>query len=49
MEIISIDVIESGDLDGVEIYSEPIHLTGERVIAFGTEFDPKTSKPLQTI
>jgi Domain of unknown function (DUF4288) len=48
-EIISLDIIQSEDLDGREVYSEPIHLANENMIPFETEFSPKTSKPLQTI
>lgn len=48
-EIISLDVIASDNLDGAEIYSEPIHLGAGEIIPFETEFDPRTSKPIQTI
>jgi hypothetical protein len=48
-EIVSLDVIQSEDLDGKEVYSEPIHLSNERAIPFKTAFNPAASKPLQTI
>jgi len=48
MEVISVDVIRS-NLDGAEIYSEPIHLSEEKMIPYGTEFNPRASEPIQTI
>lgn len=48
-EIIFLDVIRSEDLDGCEVYSEPIHLSSQNMIPFEFEFSPRTSKPLQTI
>jgi hypothetical protein len=47
MEVISLDVIESEDLDGCEVYSEPVHLS--ELIPFEVEFNPKASKPVQTL
>jgi hypothetical protein len=47
IEVISLDVIQSEDLEGQEVYSEPIHLS--EMIPFGAEFSPQTSKPIQTI
>jgi len=49
MEIISLDVIRAENLDEAEVYSEPIHLSREKIIPFGIEFSPETSKPAQTI
>src|SRR5262249_40074686 len=49
MEIVSLDLMPSDDLNGCEVYSEPIHLSGENVIPFETQFSPETSKPIQTI
>jgi hypothetical protein len=48
MKVISLDII-SEDLDGAEIYSEPIHLSEENKIPFEAEFSPNTSRPIQTI
>ena len=48
-EIISLDVIQSEDLDGCEVYSEPTHLSSRDMIPFEFEFNPRASKPLQTI
>jgi hypothetical protein len=48
-EVISLDIIRKGDLDGAEIYSEPIHLDGNSRIPFGKKFDPENSEPIQTI
>jgi len=49
MEVVSLDVIPFEDLDGREVYSELVHLGEEKLILFGTEFNPKSSKPVQTI
>lgn len=48
-EIISLDVIQAKDLDGCEIYSEPVHLDDHDVIPFESKFNPRASKPFQTI
>jgi Domain of unknown function (DUF4288) len=48
-EVISLDIIRTNDLDGAEIYSEPIHLKKEETIPFETQFRPSRSNPLQTI
>jgi len=48
-EVISLDIIRANNLDGAEIYSEPIHLKKEEIIPFETQFRPSTSKSLQTI
>lgn len=48
-EVISLDIIRTNDLDGAEIYSEPIHLKKEEIIPFETQFYPSGSNPIQTI
>jgi hypothetical protein len=48
-EIMSLDVIRAPDLDGAEVYSEPIDLPTGEVAPFGTEYAPETSEPTQTI
>lgn len=48
MEIISLDML-TADLDGAEVYSEPVHLPPEKVIPFDTTFRPEDSQPTQTI
>jgi hypothetical protein len=48
-EVISLDIIRTNDLDGAEIYSEPIHLKNEEIIPFETQFSPHNSNPIQTI
>jgi hypothetical protein len=49
MEVISLDIIDSDDFDGREVYSEPIRLDEIKMIPFGTKFSPRASKPTQTI
>ncbi|MES5484932.1 DUF4288 domain-containing protein [Bradyrhizobium sp. INPA03-11B] len=49
VEVISLDVIRSDNLDGCEVYSEPVHLNNQEVLPFEAEFSPETSKPIQTI
>ena len=49
VKVISLDIIQSEDLDGREVYSEPIHLNDENRIPFETKFDPESSEPIQTI
>ena len=49
MSVISIDIIDSDDLNGAEIHSDPIHLRTQETIPFETEFHPEDSKPIQTI
>jgi hypothetical protein len=48
-EIISLDVIDSETLDGVEVYSEHVNLNPGELIPFNTEFHPEQSQPTQTI
>jgi hypothetical protein len=48
-EIISLDVILAADLDGAEICADPVFLSKEETIPFETKFDPRLSKPTQTI
>jgi hypothetical protein len=48
-EILSLDIIVSADLDGAEVYSEPIHLSDDEIIPDGVDFEPEKSKPIQTL
>lgn len=48
-EIISLDIIDSETLDGVEVYSEPVDLNPGELIPFNTEFHPEQSQPTQSI
>jgi hypothetical protein len=48
-EIISLDVIDFGTLDGVEVYSESVGLNLGELIPFNTEFHPEQSQPTQSI
>ncbi|MEA1675400.1 DUF4288 domain-containing protein [Nitrospirillum sp. BR 11163] len=48
-EIISLDVINSDNLDGAEIYSEPLHLEGQAIIPLDANFSPEASRPIQTL
>lgn len=45
VEVDSDKVLDSEDLDGVEIYSELVELEGEAVIPSGTTFHPERSTP----
>jgi hypothetical protein len=48
-EIISLDQIADGSLDGVEVYSEPVDLEPSDGFPFETVFSPESSTPTQTI
>jgi len=48
-EVISLDIIDSEALDGVEVYSEHVDLSPDEIIPFNAEFHPEQSKPRQTI
>ena len=48
-EVISLDVIDSETLEGVEVYSEHVNLSPDEIIPFNAEFHPEQSKPKQTI
>ena len=47
-EIVSLDVIRSDDLDGAEIYAEPVSMRPADMVPFDTEFWPERSQPPQT-
>ena len=47
-EIISLDIVRQDNLDGAEVYSEPIEILGERE-PFDSVFHPENSNPTQTI
>ncbi len=49
MEVISLDIIGREMLDGAEVYSEPIHLNEKDILPFDSVFNPKASRPIQTI
>lgn len=49
VEVISLDQLATDDLDGTEVYSEPVALTPGGSISFDTEFKPERSRPTQTI
>jgi len=48
-EIVSLDIIDGDELDGVEIYSESADFRAGDQFAFETTFLPDESKPGQTI
>lgn len=48
-EIVSLDIIQTDELDGAEVYSEPVDLEEGAKIEFETSFEPELSKPTQTI
>jgi hypothetical protein len=47
-KVITQDLLRPTDLDGVEVYSEPVHLDKARTIPFGTAFQPEHSTPRQS-
>jgi hypothetical protein len=46
--IISLDWIGDQLADGQEVYSEPVDVSEDQVVAFEHEFHPETSQPTQT-
>jgi hypothetical protein len=48
-EIISIDQMPRANLDGVEVYSEPVELPIGAIIPFTAQFTPEVSRPTQTV
>jgi hypothetical protein len=48
-EIISLDVIDGNELDGVEVYAEPTDLAAGEREPYDAVFAPESSKPTQTI
>ena len=48
-EIISLDMIASESLDGVEVYSEPVDLSPGETFSVDVELHPERSEPTQTI
>ena len=49
VKVVSLDWIEVSDLDGAEVYSEPVPLDPGENIPFDTVFKPEESEPTQTI
>jgi len=47
--LLSIDFIECDNLDGVEVYSEPVDLADGEAYGFDQRFSPEYSEPTQTI
>ncbi|MGE0424974.1 MAG: DUF4288 domain-containing protein [Reyranellaceae bacterium] len=45
VEVVTQDLLRSKNLDGVEVYSEPVHLDEADIIPFGTTFQPERSMP----
>ena len=46
-EVVSLDIIEHDDLDGVEVHSD--FIDSDEQVDFNVEFTPEKSKPTQTI
>lgn len=44
-EVVTQDLLRPRDLDGVEVYSEPVHLDEADIVPFGTTFQPERSAP----
>jgi len=49
IEIVSLDWIEAGDLNGAEVYSEPVPIEPGNEIPFDAVLTPEESEPTQTI
>lgn len=51
VEVISLDILGPTIRDGLEVYSEPVHLKKKDVIPYGTKFRPRKSlsKTIQTV
>jgi hypothetical protein len=47
-EIISLDILGE-ELDGAEVYSEPVALAAGETYNFDASFEPEKSKPTQTV
>ncbi len=47
-EILSLDVLDD-ELDGVEVYSEPVTLAPGEAYPFDATFEPEKSQPTQTV
>ncbi len=48
-EIVSLDAIKAENLDGAEVYSEPIEFEEGEGIPFDTVFHPEDSEPTTTL
>ena len=48
-EVISLDILRADDLDGAEVYSEPVDLAAGEASNFDQVFTPEASKPTQTV
>lgn len=48
-ELVSLDLIDKEDLDGVEVYSEPSGIGHGESYPFAQEFLPERSEPTQTL
>lgn len=46
-EVVTQDLLRQKNLDGVEVYSEPVHLSEASIIPFGTTFQPERSTPVR--
>jgi hypothetical protein len=49
MNVVSLDVLRTQELDGAEICANTIRLEPSERIPWGTTFTPEASKPIQTI
>ena len=47
-EVVSLDVL-GDELDGAEVYSEPVSLAPGEAYAFDVAFEPEKSQPTQTV
>jgi hypothetical protein len=48
-EIVSLDILQQGLSDGIEIYSEPVEPGLTEFFDYDAKFNPDTSTPTQTI
>jgi hypothetical protein len=49
VEVVSLDWLEASNLDGAEVYSEPVPLGPHEDIPFEWVFKPEDSEPTQTV
>jgi hypothetical protein len=47
-EVISLDILDE-ELDGAEVYSEPVALAPGETYSFDVTFEPEKSQPTQTV
>jgi hypothetical protein len=49
VKVVSLDQLPKEDLDGAEVYSEPVSLGAGEMMPFESHFEPEQSRPTQSI